>query len=67
MLTLKIQFSRNRYHKLDSEDKKKPILLDNIKYDATDSIIIDQKNNKIILYNNAKIIYGDIELNIWTN
>ena len=36
--------------------------LDNIKYDASDSIIIDQTNNKIILYNNAKIIYGDIEL-----
>ena len=47
--------------KLDSEDKK-PLLLDNIKYDATDSITIDQKNNKIILYNNAKIVYGDIEL-----
>ncbi len=47
--------------KLDSEDKK-PLLLDNIKYDASDSIIIDQKNSKIILYNNAKILYGDIEL-----
>ena len=46
---------------LDQEDKK-PLLLDNIKYDATDSIIIDQKNNKIILYNNAKILYEDIEL-----
>jgi len=41
---------------------KKPLLLNNIKYDASDSIIIDQVNNKIILYNNAKIIYGDIEL-----
>ena len=47
--------------KLDIEDKK-PLLLDNIKYDATDSITIDQKNNKIILYNNAKVVYGDIEL-----
>ena len=37
-------------------------LLDNVKYDATDSIIINQKDNKISLYNNAKIIYGDIEL-----
>ena len=42
--------------------EKKSILLDNIKYDATDSITIDQNNNKIILYNNAKVIYGDIEL-----
>ena len=33
--------------------EKKSILLDNIKYDATDSITIDQNNNKIILYNNA--------------
>ena len=42
--------------------EKKSILLDNIKYDASDSITIDQNNNKIILYNNAKVIYGDIEL-----
>ena len=42
--------------------EKKPLLLDNIKYDATDSISIDQQNSKIILYNNAKIIYDDIEL-----
>ena len=41
-------------------DEKKSVLLDNIKYDATDSIRIDQKNNKILLYNNAKIEYGDI-------
>ncbi|RZP05416.1 MAG: LPS-assembly protein LptD, partial [Flavobacteriales bacterium] len=41
---------------------KEPLLLDNVKYDASDSIIINQKNNKISLYNNAKIVYGDIEL-----
>ena len=44
------------------ENDKKSVLLDNVKYDASDSIIIDQKNNKITLYNNAKIEYGDIEL-----
>ena len=44
------------------EKDKKSVLLDNVKYDASDSIIIDQKNNKIILYNNAKIEYGDINL-----
>ena len=44
------------------ENEKKSVLLDNVKYDASDSIIIDQKNNKITLYNNAKIEYGDIEL-----
>ena len=63
---LNIAYSQNSTQKKDtindSEIKKKPILLDNIKYDASDSIIIDQTNNKIILYNNAKIIYGDIEL-----
>jgi len=41
---------------------KEPLLLDDVKYDATDSIIINQKDNKISLYNNAKIVYGDIEL-----
>ncbi len=41
---------------------KQPLLLNDVKYDASDSIIINQKDNKISLYNNAKIIYGDIEL-----
>ena len=63
---LNIAYSQNSTQKKDTindpEVDKKPILLDNIKYDASDSIIIDQTNNKIILYNNAKIIYGDIEL-----
>ena len=63
---LNIAHSQNSTQNRDTinnqEVNKKPILLDNIKYDASDSIIIDQKNNKIILYNNAKIIYGDIEL-----
>ena len=45
-----------------NKENKKPLLLDDVKYDATDSIIINQKDNKISLYNNAKIIYGDIEL-----
>ena len=66
LLGLNIVYSQNNSQKLDSLDinkeEKKPLLLDNIKYDATDSIIIDQKNNKIILYNNAKILYEDIEL-----
>ena len=65
-LGLNIVYSQSNSQEIDTlnfvEQDKKPLLLDNIKYDATDSIIIDQKNNKIILYNNAKIIYGDIEL-----
>ena len=44
------------------EKGKGSVLLDNVKYDASDSIVIDQKNNKIILYNNAIIEYGDILL-----
>ena len=48
---------------LSNDDEiSKSVLLDNIKYDASDSIRIDQKNNKILLYNNAKIVYGDITL-----
>jgi lipopolysaccharide assembly outer membrane protein LptD (OstA) len=66
LLSLNVIYSQNSSEeidtlKLDNGDKK-PLLLNNIKYDATDSISIDQKNNKIILYNNAKIVYGDIEL-----
>ena len=66
ILGLNIIYSQNNSQEIDTlnfvEQDKKPLLLDNIKYDATDSIVIDQKNNKIILYNNAKIVYGDIEL-----
>ncbi len=65
-LGLNVIYTQNNSQELDSlnisSEDKKPLLLDNIKYDATDSIIIDQKNSKIILYNNAKILYGDIEL-----
>jgi lipopolysaccharide assembly outer membrane protein LptD (OstA) len=66
LLGLNIVYSQSNSQEIDTlnfvEQDKKPLLLDNIKYDATDSIVIDQKNNKIVLYNNAKIVYGDIEL-----
>jgi len=66
LLGLNIVYSQSNSQEIDTlnfvEQDKKPLLLDNIKYDASDSIVIDQKNNKIILYNNAKIVYGDIEL-----
>ncbi len=66
LLGLNIIYSQSNSQEIDTlnfvEQDKKPLLLDNIKYDASDSIVIDQKNNKIILYNNAKIVYGDIEL-----
>ena len=50
---LNIAYSQNSTQNRDTinnqEVNKKPLLLDNIKYDASDSIIIDQTNNKIIL------------------
>lgn len=33
-----------------------------IKYDAEDSIVMSRIENKVYLYKNAKVIYGDIEL-----
>ena len=66
LLSLNVVYAQNSSQEIDTlelgRQDKKPLLLDNIKYDATDSISIDQKNSKIILYNNAKIVYGDIEL-----
>ena len=65
-LGLNFSYSQENLASQDSLSKddeiNKSVLLDNIKYDASDSIRIDQKNNKILLYNNAKIVYGDITL-----
>ena len=53
LLGFNMVYSQNNSQELDSLDinkeDKKPLLLDNIKYDATDSIIIDQKNNNLTL------------------
>ena len=46
----------------DSIPEKKPLLLDLIKYSATDSVKINQKTNKIRLYNNAKLEYQNMSL-----
>ena len=68
ILGVSVTFSQenNEFSNIDTltVDKKvkEPLLLNDVKYDASDSIIINQKDNKIILYNNAKIVYGDIEL-----
>tara|TARA_R110002012_G_scaffold283304_2_gene473619 strand:+ start:73454 stop:76138 length:2685 start_codon:yes stop_codon:yes gene_type:complete len=48
--------------KVDSTNKKKPLLLDNIKYSARDYVKLSQKDQKIYLYNNAVIQYQDTEL-----
>ncbi|MGB2085801.1 MAG: putative LPS assembly protein LptD [Flavobacteriaceae bacterium] len=46
----------------DSLNVKKPLLLDLIKYSAKDSVKINQKTNKIRLYNDAVLTYQDMEL-----
>ena len=46
----------------DSIPEKKPLLLDLIRYTAKDSVKINQKTNKIRLYNEAKLEYQDMEL-----
>ena len=65
-LGLNFSYSQENLASQDSlsndDEINKSVLLDNIKYDASDSIRIDQKNNKILLYNNAKIVYSDITL-----
>ena len=47
---------------VDSINGKQTLLLDKIRYKATDSIILSQKNQKIYLYNEAEIYYQDTEL-----
>ena len=46
----------------DSIPANEPLLLDLIKYTAQDSVKINQKTNKIRLYNKAVLTYQDMEL-----
>ena len=48
--------------KTDSIQKSKSFLLENIDYEATDTVSIDPKNRSIRLYNNAKIFYEDMQI-----
>ena len=48
--------------KRDSIQKSKSFLLENIDYEATDTVLIDPKNRSIRLYNNAKIFYEDMQI-----
>ena len=48
--------------KKDSIQKPKSFLLENIDYEATDTVLIDPKNRSIRLYNNAKIFYEDMQI-----
>lgn len=47
---------------LDSIPKKQPILLDQIRYNAIDTIKLIKKEHKIVLYNKAELYYQDTEL-----
>ncbi len=48
--------------KKDSIEPKKEFLSDKVKYKATDYVSINQKEEKIYLYNNAEIYYEDMEI-----
>ena len=48
--------------KIDSIQKPNSFLLENIDYEATDTVLIDPKNRSIRLYNNAKIFYEDMQI-----
>ena len=43
-------------------DAKKPLLLDIVKYNAKDYVRINRKENKLYLYDEAELYYGDITL-----
>jgi len=47
----------------DSVKPKQEFLTDKVKYKATDYVSINQKEEKIYLYNEAEIIYGDMQIN----
>ncbi|NNF85948.1 MAG: LPS-assembly protein LptD [Winogradskyella sp.] len=42
--------------------RKKEFLQDIVKYKATDSVIISQKQQKIYMYNEAEVLYQDLEI-----
>ncbi len=44
----------------DSLPQNEPLLLNKVRYKAKDSIIIDKKNNKLYLYNEAEMEYQDM-------
>ncbi|MEE9361076.1 MAG: putative LPS assembly protein LptD [Cellulophaga sp.] len=52
--------------KVDSLPKKKPLLLDKIKYKAKDFVKLNKKEHKIYLYNKAEIYYQGTELTAGT-
>ncbi len=45
-----------------SLDTKEPLLLDIVKYNAKDYVRINRKENKLYLYDEAELYYGDITL-----
>ncbi|MBQ4821377.1 putative LPS assembly protein LptD [Aquimarina sp. MMG016] len=49
--------------KKDSVDTQSSFLTDNVKYKSTDYMRLSRKENKMYLYDEAEVIYGDIQLN----
>ncbi|WP_025741731.1 putative LPS assembly protein LptD [Aquimarina pacifica] len=49
--------------KIDSIPPKKEVLTDNVTYKATDYMQLSRRTNKMYLYNEAEVIYGDVQLN----
>ena len=43
-------------------DRKEPLLLNIVKYNAKDYVRINRKENKLYLYDEAELYYGDITL-----
>jgi len=50
----------------DSIKPKAEFLTDKVDYKATDYVSINQREEKIYLYNEAQIIYGDLQINAGT-
>lgn len=62
--TIKKDTSRQDSLKKDTSKKEKQqtILDSKVDYEAKDSIILSRRKNKVYLYGDAKVVYGDIEL-----
>lgn len=59
---LPINLKESDTTKTDSIPKKKGLLEDIVKYKATDRVSMNQKEQKIYLYNEAEVYYQDLEI-----
>jgi hypothetical protein len=60
--SLPIYIKENDSIKSDSIPKKKDFLDDIVKYKATDYVSMNQRDQKIYLYNEAEVLYQDMEI-----